>query len=331
MKHAVRSITIEKQNWPLEKEFRIARGARTQTEVIVVSIVEGQLQGRGESVPTARYGESMQSVIDQIRSIEIEIAQGMSIEDLNQMLPAGAARNAVDCALWDLKAKQQKKSVAAMANLKEFSGCETAQTLSIGSVKEMANAAALLKEYPLIKIKFDCQQVIEKMHAISKAAPNSRFIIDANEAWNIKQLNTFSETFAQCNVALIEQPLTEKTDTDLINYQGTIPLCADESIHTRKEFERVSKLYQYINIKLDKTGGFSEAHKLLKAANEKNIGIMVGCMVATSLAMAPAALLASYADFVDLDGPALLLKDRKQGFGYHKGIMHVAASNLWGY
>lgn len=330
MTNSTREVVIKKQSWALEKEFRISRGARIKADVVLVCIVEDDIQGRSEVVPTARNGETIESVITQIESLKTDIENGLDIERLNKILPAGAARNALDCALWDLRAKKYHSSVAKLNLIKPFSGCETAQTLSIDTPQAMAKAAALLKHYPLIKVKFDTEQVVEKMRAIFDAAPDSRFIIDANEAWNIEQLNRFTPVLSECNVALIEQPLAAASDSDLKQYTGCIPLCADESIHTTDDLDRVKNLYSYINIKLDKTGGLSEALKLMHAAKEKKLGIMIGCMVGTSLAMAPAALLASYADFVDLDGPALLAKDREFGFKYNQGRMSELNPKLWG-
>jgi len=327
---SVRKISVEKQCWSLEKEFRISRSTRTETEVVYVTISQGNLIGRSEVVPQPRYQETTDSVIAQLKEITPLIENGLELEKLHLHLSAGAARNALDCALWDLKAKLENTSVVKLNSIKEFNGSTTAQTLSIDSVEKMAQAAAELKSYPLIKIKFDTQQVIEKMQAIYKSAPNSQFIIDANESWNIDQLNEFAPILEKCNVALIEQPIAEKDDKDLINYTGRVPICADESIHTCNNIDRISKLYGCINIKLDKTGGLTEALKLLNAAREKNLNVMVGCMVGTSLAMAPASLVASYADFVDLDGPALLAKDREYGFSYKDGTMSRLNPKLWG-
>ncbi|WP_210418718.1 N-acetyl-D-Glu racemase DgcA [Aliikangiella coralliicola] len=326
----VRGVTIERQSWPLENVFRISRGSKTTADVLMVSIIEGSLIGCAEVVPYNRYNETIESVIAQIESVKHHIEKGVSTEFVNLLLPAGAARNALDCALWDLEAKKHNSSVTTLTETKPFSGCVTAQTLSIDTPEKMALAAEKLKDYPLIKIKFDQHQVLERMTAINRAAPNSQFIVDANEAWDLSLLNSISGELKNLNVALIEQPLSSEIDQQLVDYNGPVPICADESIHTSEELEKVEKLYQYINIKLDKTGGLTEALKLLRKAQAKRLGIMVGCMVGTSLAMAPATILASYADFVDLDGPALLAKDRQFGFTYDNGHMSELNPNLWG-
>lgn len=325
-----RRLMVEQQSWKLENEFRISRGARTQTDVIVVTINEENFVGRAEVVPTAHYNETIDSVMAQLSAIKPNIETGLSIDDLNLLLSPGAARNALDCALWDLRARKEGSSVAKLTQTQPFESCETAQTISVGSIVDMAKSARVLNEYPLIKVKLDAIDVVEKMYAIAQAAPNSRFIIDANEAWTLKQLNKFSNELNDCHIALIEQPLPSTEDSVLTGYTGEIPLCADESIHTCKDLERVSKLYHYINIKLDKTGGLTEALKLLHQAQSNNIGIMIGCMVGTSLAMAPATVLAQYAEFVDLDGPTLLIKDRELGFKYTKGKMGKSEPELWG-
>lgn len=326
----LRSLNVEQQSWPLENEFRISRGAKTQADILLVSITEDGFCGRAEAVPYNRYNETVESVIEQIESVREHIEKGVNIELLNLLLPAGAARNAVDCALWELEAKKCHSSVAKLTLMKPFSGCITAQTLSIDTPENMASAAKKLAAYPLIKIKFDQDLVLERMTAIHQAAPASQFIIDANEAWSIEQLNRYSSALKDMNVVLIEQPLAAQNDQDLAHYIGNIAICADESVHTSKDLDKVAKLYQYINIKLDKTGGLSEALKLLRKAQARRIGVMVGCMVGTSLAMAPATLLAGYADFVDLDGPALLKHDREHGFEYQQGHMSALKSELWG-
>jgi len=325
-----RHLTVEQQSWKLENEFRISRGARTQADVIVVTINEENFVGKAEVAPTPHYNETIESVMAQLSAIKPNIESGLSIGALNLLLSPGAARNALDCALWDLKARKEGSSVAELTHTNPFEACETAQTISVGSIDDMAKAATEIREYPLIKVKFDAEDVVEKMRAIAKAAPTSRFILDANEAWTLEQLNQFADQLIDCNIALLEQPLPSSDDSGLIGYTGKIPLCADESVHTCKDLDHVSKLYHYINIKLDKTGGLTEALKLLHQAKNNKIGIMIGCMVGTSLAMAPAALLAHYAEFVDLDGPTLLCKDRELGFKYKNGKMEKSEPELWG-
>jgi len=330
MTSVIRKLTVNKRSFPLAKVFRISRGAKSEAKVIEVTIEQDGIVARAESVPTPHYNETQESVIAQITSIKNEIENGRTRQQLQPLLTPGAARNAIDCALWDLQAKIQQTSVAQLANLPSFNGCKTAQTISLGSLENMQAAAEKLNQYPLIKVKFDNHNVVQKMRAIAGATPNSHFIVDANEAWNLQQLNEYSEALIDCRIDIIEQPLSADGDEDLIDYHGKIPLCADESLHTSNDLDKIAKLYQTINIKLDKTGDLTEAIKLFKLAKQQDLKIMMGCMVGSSLAMAPAALLASNADWVDLDGPALMATDREIGFSYHQGQMGALNPNLWG-
>ena len=325
-----RSLSIENQSWPLENEFRISRGAKTEANVILLSITENDYVATAEAVPYLRYGETIDSVKQQIQSVQSHIENGATKEIINLLLPPGAARNLIDCALWDLEAKRQNTSVTELAMTKTFKGCICAQTISLGSIGQMAQAAGKLSGFPLIKVKLDQHNVIERMKAIHQQAPGSDFIIDANEAWRISLLNSVVAELEKLNVVLIEQPLPSSEDQALTAYVGNVAICADESIHTSKDLDRVASLYQCINIKLDKTGGLSEALKLLRKAQARQLKIMVGCMVGTSLAMAPASIVATYADFVDLDGPALLANDRDLGFIYKNGKMSPLNPRLWG-
>jgi len=323
-------LAITERSWPLAKEFRISRGVRTSTEVLEISLSDGTFKGRAEAVPYAHYGETLDSVATQIRQAVKNFYPNFINTDLLQTMPAGAARNAVDCALWDLRAKQQQVPVHQLLGLKPFLGTITAQTLSINTPDIMAHEAGQLSESPLIKVKLSEHQSMERMRAVAQSAPNSRFIIDANEAWSIDQLKTYVSELIELRVALIEQPLAAGQDDALIGFHSLIPLCADESFHTSEDLDNVAKKYQYINIKLDKTGGLTEAVHVLSQAKEKSLGIMVGCMVGTSLSMSPAALIASYAEFVDLDGPTLLAKDMESGFEYQNGRIGALNLQLWG-
>ncbi|NRA54493.1 MAG: L-Ala-D/L-Glu epimerase [Gammaproteobacteria bacterium] len=324
------SGTINRQQWPLAKEFRISRGARTKTEVVVVSLSDGQFTGWAEAVPYERYGETVESVMAQISQVLPQLTNNTTCHDLLALLPAGAARNALDCALWDLTAKQQQQSVCQLLTLPTVKPLVTAQTLGINTVEKMAEEAASLHQFPLIKIKLDRELVLERMRAIAAAAPNSRFIIDANEAWDIDLLKQLLPELKQLNVALIEQPLPSCDDQQLAGLNSVIPICADESCHTSDDLPKLAGLYQAINIKLDKTGGLTEALQLLTAAQQQGFIIMTGCMVGTSLAMAPAYYIAQQAAFVDLDGPLLLAKDRQQPFAFDQGIMQLPPAHLWG-
>ncbi len=324
------TIKVVHQQLPLQNIFRIARGAKTQADVIVVSITDGKNTGWAEAVPYARYQESVENVSQQIRSLTEQGISSENISDYIAALPSGAARNVLDCAWWDLQAKQQQTSVAKLLKLAAAKPCITAQTLSIDTPEAMAKAVTKLNNPPLVKVKLDNQDIIKKMTAIQQAAPNSEFIVDANEGWTIDDLRQCCQQLKALNVVLIEQPLPAGQDQDLINFSSPVPLCADESCHTRAELEYLKDRYQVVNIKLDKTGGLTEAVLLAQAAKEQGFKLMLGCMVGSSLAMAPAALLVNDAKFVDLDGPLLISDDRQHGFEFEQGVMQPLSEVLWG-
>ena len=318
---------------PLKSVFRISRGAKTSADVILVVLSFDNHIGWAEAVPYGRYGESITSVTEQIEELAIGSKNLTSIDSLAMAiakLPPGAARNALDCALWDLKAKLAKASVIDLMLLPELTPSISAQTLSIDTPAAMAKSVQDLNNPPLVKIKLDNENIIEKMTAIYQAAPISQFIIDANEAWSFTDLIRCVDELKAMNVVLIEQPLPANQDQQLENFDSPIPLCADESCHTRTGLENLVNKYQAINIKLDKTGGLTEAFQLAQAAQDKGFEIMLGCMVGSSLAMAPASILRSFAKYVDLDGPTLVSTDRKYGFVFDKGIMPVLDDKLWG-
>lgn len=324
------SIQVTHQQLPLKNVFRIARGAKTQADVIVVTISDGVNTGWAEAVPYARYQESVDNVSQQIQALSTQAMTSDNISEYIAALPAGAARNALDCAWWDLQAKQQQTSVAKLLQLAPAKPCVTAQTLSIDTPEAMANAVAKLNNPPLVKVKLDNQDIIKKMTAIQQAAPNSEFIVDANEGWTIDDLTQCCQQLKALNVVLIEQPLPAGQDQDLINFSSPVPLCADESCHTRAELEYLKGRYQVVNIKLDKTGGLTEAVLLAQAARAQGFELMLGCMVGSSLAMAPAALLVNDAKFVDLDGPLLISDDHQHGFKFEQGVMQPLSEVLWG-
>lgn len=321
---------LKHQQWPLAREFRISRGAKTQADVIVIVLSDGYHVGWAEAVPYARYGETIDSVSQQIRDCVKQLTINSTPDDLAKLLPASAARNALDCALWDLISKRENTPVHQLISHNKPVPKITAQTLSLASIEDMRQQAADICDSPLIKIKLDAHQVIERMEAIHAAAPNSQFIIDANEAWNIDQLIAWLPLLKTLNVALIEQPLPAGQDDELINLTPEIPLCADESCHTSADLDYLKGRYQAVNIKLDKTGGLTEALNVLQQATANGFTIMVGCMVGTSLAMAPAFLIAQHAQFVDLDGPLLIANDRLFPFSFNHGIMHPMPMQLWG-
>lgn len=326
----LRKASFQHQSWPLKNAFTISRGSKTQANVIEIIITEEMYIGRAECVPYSRYDETIDSVIDQINQAIPLIESGANIKTLNESMPAGAARNAIDCAMWDLKSKKAKKNIADLINFNEPEHSRTAQTISMNRPEKMAEEAKQFKNYPLLKVKLGQNNIIDCITAVKEVNPNAKFIIDANEAWTIEILNTVSKQLKDLGVVLIEQPLPADSDQKLSKYNQHIALCADESFHTSIDLNHVRNLYQYVNIKLDKTGGLSEAIKSIAMANQYNLGIMVGCMVGTSLAMAPAYLLSGQAEFVDLDGPALLAKDRINGFSFNEGYMSKKSPFLWG-
>lgn len=323
-------ISVHHEEVPLAGVFRISRGSKVKADVIVVRITDENHQGWAESVPYARYGETINSVIEQVLNIGIDFESTENIEQEINKLPAGSAKNALDCALLDYKAKVKNVSVVESLSLEKANKVVCAQTLSIDTPEAMAVAVEKLNNPPLVKVKLDNNNIIGKMQAIAAAAPNSSFIIDANEAWSFKDLVESTEQLKKLNVILIEQPLPQGKDDKLSQYESHIPLCADESCHTSADLAHLKHKYQVINIKLDKTGGLTEAIKLAKLAKQADFTIMVGCMVGTSLAMAPASLLTPYASFVDLDGPILIKEDRENGFSFSNGVMSVLNPYLWG-
>lgn len=324
------SLSFEQKDFPLAQVFRIARGAKTKAQVVEVTLTQDGCIGHAESVPYARYQESIDTVTSQLAYVQAKLAKGISLDNVLASMAAGSAKNAIDCAYWDLKAKLHKKPVHQLLNLAQVDSCTTAQTLSIDTPENMAKAAQKLNFPPLIKVKLDNESIIEKMQAIHDASPNSQFIVDANEGWSITDLVECAPKLAELNVVLIEQPLATGHDQALIDHDFPVALCADESCHTRKDLAYLKGRYDAINIKLDKTGGLTEAMALAQEATALGFELMVGCMVGTSLAMAPAYLLAGRAKYVDLDGPLLVAQDRPFGFNIQGGVMPALDFRLWG-
>jgi len=319
-------ITIAQRSYPLQTAFTIARGSRMTAEVIEVTIAERGVQGRGECVPYARYGESLASVTDAITALALPIDRSL----LQNLLPAGAARNAVDCALWDLEARQRTMPVWQLAGLDAPHSANTAFTISLAEPDGMAAQARRHAACPRLKIKLGPDRNSERIAAVREAAPDTRMIIDANEAWTIDVLQSCQQTLRDAAIEMIEQPLPAGEDQPLADIQSAITLCADESCHDRASLERLSPGYGMINVKLDKTGGLTEALALCREARQRNLRIMVGCMLGSSLAMAPALLLAQDAEYVDLDGPLHLVSDIDNGLHYEDTTVHPASAHLWG-
>lgn len=325
-----RKLSIFEEQWELKKPFVISRSSRTKTATITVSIKDGMHIGLGESVPNPRYGESISSSIEQIKMIEQKLTDGLDRGQLNEIMPAGAARNAVDCALWDLEAKQLGENVGAISGLGWPGECKTVQTISILSPQEMYEEAKALANFASIKVKLNAEQVLERIEAVHSGAPGSNILIDANESWTIELLNHVAPALAKLNVVMIEQPLHADKDEALIDYQFALPLFADESCHSMADLPNLQNKYQGINIKLDKTGGLTGAIKLEQIAHKQDMQTMVGCMLGTSLGIAPAMFLAERAQYVDIDAPALLAKDRDYGIEIDNGTVSGLNPRLWG-
>ncbi len=326
----MRSLVITHETWPLRGTFRISRGAKRESDVITVTISDGNYRGRGEGTPYARYGENIESTSAQIEQARIKIESGVSRQDLLQLMPPGAARNAVDCALWDLEAKQAGRRAWELADLPMPEHLDTAYSISLDSPETMAQIAKKFANWPVLKLKLAGDGDIERVSAVREAAPNVRLIVDANEAWTADMMEAHMAALAKFGVDLIEQPLPVGSDASLANRNHTIRICADESCHTAADIPFLATSYDVVNIKLDKTGGLTEAVNLLNAAQAAGLGIMVGCMVSSSLSMAPAMLLATKAEFIDLDGPLLLAKDRAKPIEIDCGRMQPPVPELWG-
>jgi L-alanine-DL-glutamate epimerase-like enolase superfamily enzyme len=297
--------------------------------VVVAQLTEGTVTGRGECVPYPRYGESAESVAAALRAMAGPVASGLERIALQSAMPPGAARNALDCAFWDLEAKRSGRAASALAGLPPLRPVETAFTLSLGTPRAMAEAAAAANR-PLLKVKLGAEGDPERIAAVRAAAPGARLIVDANEGWRPDTLATNVEACRKAGVELIEQPLPAGDDAFLGDADWEIPICADESLHVADDLDRLAGLYDAVNIKLDKTGGLTGALVLTDAALERGLTVMVGCMVGTSLAMAPAILPAQRAAFVDLDGPLLLARDRSPGLVYEGSRLQPPDPALWG-
>jgi L-alanine-DL-glutamate epimerase-like enolase superfamily enzyme len=325
-----RVISVEAERFPIAGTFTISRGSKTEAEVISCTIGEGGHFGRGECVPYKRYGETMEGVRDAIEAMRGRIAGGIGRTALLDAMPAGAARNAIDCALWDLEAKLSGTSVAVAIGALPLQALETAYTLSLGEPEAMAAQARANAARPLLKVKIGGDNDIARIRAVRQAAPDSRIILDANEGWSDDNIVANLAFAAEQGIALIEQPLPAGRDEILRHIAHPVPICADESVHEAGNLEALVGLYDAVNIKLDKSGGLTAALVLRDRARELGFGVMVGCMVGTSLAMAPAVLLAQHADFVDLDGPLLLARDRVPGLVYQGSLVSPPDTALWG-
>lgn len=324
------SLTVIEDVFPVAGTFTISRGSRTEIRVVAVTLSDGIHVGRGECVPYARYGETVDGVMEAILGAANDLREGLDRQGLQDRLAPGAARNALDCAFWDLEAKRAGKPVWQLAGLSAPKPIETAFTLSLGSPESMRDAAAKNAARPLLKVKLGTDDDLGRIEAVRTGAPNSRIIVDANEGWTVEQYLALAPTLVRLGVALVEQPLPAGKDDALRQIERVLPVCADESCHDRASLSHLKGKYDAINIKLDKTGGLTEALLMRDAAVAEGFDIMVGCMLGTSLAMAPAFFVAQGAAFADLDGPLLLAADRDAPIRYEGSTMQVPDPALWG-
>ena len=325
------SFNIHIEAWPLAGAFRISRGTRKVSDVLMVEVNDGNYVGRGECFPYARYGEDIDSVQKQLNSVRSEIEHGLDRQALLNVLAPGAARNAVDCALWDLEAKRAGVRVWDLADLPAPEPVTTVYTLGVDEPAIMGERARENSDRPRLKLKMTGDGAdLERVRNIHKNAPNARLVVDANEGWTIEQYLEYAPQFKELGVEMIEQPLPSTDDEQLSGVDRPIPVCADESCHDRATLKSLVGKYDMINIKLDKTGGLTEALNLRDAALKQGLSIMVGCMIGTSLAMAPGILVAQAATIVDLDGPLLLAEDRNPGLSFTGSIIHPPEPRLWG-
>jgi len=320
------SLTVTAETFALARTFAIARGSKIEAQVLTVHVTRAGVTGRGECLPYARYGESLASVAAQIEGLPADITRAA----LQTALPPGAARNAVDCALWDWQAKASAQSVWRLAGLAAPAPLTTAYTLSLDAPDAMRAAAMAAASRPILKIKLGTPDDLPRLEAVRAGAPRARIIIDANEGWTADDYAHLCPDLQRLGVALVEQPLPAGQDQVLARMPRPVPVCADESCHDRASLAALRGCYDMVNIKLDKTGGLTEALALREAARAAGFGVMVGCMVSTSLAMAPAVLVAQGADYVDLDGPLLLAQDRDQPLHYEGSRVFPPQSGLWG-
>ncbi len=328
------TLALAAERWPIAGSFAISRGSKTEAVVVVAELGDGKARGRGECVPYPRYGESVESVMTQINTMRSQLAAGLDRRALQTAMPPGAARNALDCAFWDLEAKRSGRPVHELAGLAAPHALTTAYTISLGPPAAMAEAAAKAATRALLKVKLGGSDEhggdAARIAAVRAAAPKVTLIVDANEGWDERNLSRNLAACAAAGVVLVEQPLPDGGDQALAGLKRPIPVCADESAHDRASLAALVGKYDAVNIKLDKAGGLTEALAMAAEAERAGFAIMAGCMVATSLAMAPALLLAQSAQYVDLDGALLLARDRRDGLIYRDSLVFPPAPALWG-
>lgn len=326
----LRTLTARSDAFPLATPFRISRGVKTVAEVVTVEITVDGHTGRGEGVPYPRYGESISGALAAIEAIRGALEEGAGRDELQQLMPAGAARNAVDCALWDLDAKRARTSVTGMIGRPSVAATPTAITVGLDTPAAMAAAARKLADIPLIKVKVDRNDPASQIRAVRDAAPGPRMIVDPNESWTMAEIERLQPLLVELAIDLLEQPLPADADASLDGFAPLVPIAADESLHIAADVERLARRYQVANIKLDKTGGLTAALVLAEAAEAAGLQLMIGSMISTSLSIAPALIVAQRCAFVDLDGPLWLAADRAGGVRAETGVLMPPAAGFWG-
>jgi L-alanine-DL-glutamate epimerase-like enolase superfamily enzyme len=324
------SLSVQAERWPIAGSFAISRGTKTEAAVVVAQLSDGHHRGRGECVPYGRYGETVEGVVRAIEALAPAVAAGLDRVGLQRTMAPGAARNALDCAFWDLAAKQAGQPAHALAGEPPPKACVTAYTISLAAPDEMAAAAAKSSDRALLKVKLGGPGDPDRIAAVRRAAPRCELIIDANEGWSSSNIADNLAACAAAGVTLVEQPLPADADDLLARIPRPVPVCADESVHATSSLAALVGKYDAVNIKLDKAGGLTEALAMAREAQRLGFAIMAGCMVATSLSMAPAMLVAQRARVVDLDGPLLLTRDREHGLRYEGSLVYPPSAALWG-
>jgi L-alanine-DL-glutamate epimerase-like enolase superfamily enzyme len=325
-----RSLRAQHDRFPLSRPFRIARGVKTAADVITVTVEESGIAGRGEGVPYPRYGESVETSLAAIEGARAAIEAGAGRQSLQSLLPAGAARNAVDCALWDLEARQSGVNVAGLAGVRPPGRLASALTIGIDTPEAMAELALRRREAPLLKVKVDSSDPAARIRAVRASAPSAALIVDPNESWDRQLLEDMQPVLLEAEVDLVEQPVAADSDSWLAGFAPAVPICADEAVHVAADLDRIALRYQGVNVKLDKTGGLTAALDLAQAARARGLILMTGCMVSSSLSIAPALHIAGLSDFVDLDGPLWLREDREGGVRDEGGYLVPPDEGFWG-
>ena len=324
-------VRFRRVDWRFAKVFRIAYRARTHAQTVLLELEDGQGRiGRGEALGVSYHGETVDSLLDQLATVSGKLSEDLSPPQLNELLPAGGARNAIDCALWDLRAKRAGRRAWELADFKTVRPIITSYTLGADTPEAMGRAAAAVPEHSFLKLKLTGEKDLERVKRVRDARPNAELIVDANQAWSEQQLHELPVLLATLGVRCIEQPLPLGKDDVLDRFQSPVPLCADESCQTVDSLPAVIGRYQYVNIKLDKTGGLTEALRLAHLAKNQGLKLMVGCMGGSSLSMAPAFIVGQLCELADLDGPLLALSDVPHGIHYEGGRMSPPEASLWG-